>query len=43
MSSRSFRSGDTAVRVLAKGPPDAMATYLDDVDGMVQTLRIGTT
>ena len=38
-----FRSGDTAVRVLAKGPPDAMATYLDDVDGMVQTLRIGTT
>ena len=38
-----LRSGDTAVRVLAKGPSDAMATYLDDVDRMVQTLRIGTT
>jgi hypothetical protein len=37
-----FRAGDTAVRVLAKGPPDAMTTYLDDVERMVQTLRIGT-
>jgi len=37
-----FRSGDTAVRVLAKGPSDAMATYLGDIDRMVQTLRIGT-
>ena len=35
-----FRADDTAVRVLAKGPPDAMATYLDDVGHMVQTLRI---
>jgi hypothetical protein len=38
-----FRSGDTAVRVLAKGPSDAMASYLGDVDRMIQTLRIGTT
>ena len=35
-----FRAADTVVRVVAKGPPDAMATYLDDVARMVQTLRI---
>jgi hypothetical protein len=38
-----FRSGDTAVRLLAKGPPDAMATSLDDVAQMIQTLRISGT
>ncbi len=36
-----LRSGDTAVRVVARGLPDAMADGLDDVNAMVQSLRIG--
>ena len=35
-----LRAGETVVRVLAKGPPDAMAADLGDVQQMVQTLRI---
>ncbi len=37
-----LQAGDTAVRLLAKGPPDAMAADLGDVKQMVQTLRIDT-
>ena len=37
-----LRSGDTAVRVVARGLPDAMADGLDDVNAMVQSLQIGT-
>ncbi|HEY8092978.1 MAG TPA: hypothetical protein VID93_04325 [Acidimicrobiales bacterium] len=36
-----LQAGDTVVRLLAKGPPDAMAADLGDVEQMVQTLRIG--
>jgi hypothetical protein len=35
-----FQAGATVVRVLAKGPPEAMAAGLDDVVFMVRTLRI---
>ena len=35
-----LQTGDTAVRLLAKGPPDAMARGLGDVRRMVQALRI---
>ncbi len=35
-----FQAGPTVVRVLAKGPPDAMAAGLDDVIFMARTLRI---
>lgn len=35
-----FQAGPTVVRVLAHGPPDAMAAGLDDVSFMTRTLRI---
>jgi hypothetical protein len=36
-----LQAGDTVVRLLAKGPPDAMAADLGDLEQMVQSLRIG--
>jgi hypothetical protein len=35
-----FQAGPTVVRVLAHGPPDAMAAGVDDVVAMVRSLRI---
>jgi hypothetical protein len=35
-----FQAGPTLVRVLAEGPPDAMAAGIDDVIAMTRSLRI---
>ena len=35
-----FQAGPTLVRVLAEGPPDAMAAGVDDVIAMTRSLRI---
>ena len=35
-----FQGGDTTIRLVAKGPPDAMASGVDDLERMAQTLRV---